>query len=577
MAGGSLFPLPSNFFPRLELTAEEAASFQEWGDRLVQETVDAYHRDQLDSQEQKERKWKTLKQRGGLTAFRRRKSAGEEDYKYLCTGIIEGTLDEIVCGRYADESDHYRRTAAVYRDDLVDCAILHTIEAQSPARPFYYSGFKWMTVQSPGHGLVKNRDVCWYEQNGFTRDRNGKEIGYTLTESVMDYIADQKSAELWLRAERNPAVTQAVVATTFIEYSKSLPQATFDKRKCDVCDDRIGTMMSAAKQCAMCRHFMCSRCIVKKRVLSSLVDFTAVCRENFCKKCLRYVSDVNLRDPQSLYDVWQFATSSMNDPTLRAYPRPFETDRSTDSSRNTDEGREKPRKYSAAQSVDSDGSNRSFRHLPPPPMVGAKPMQLRQPPPQFQQPVAPKKPSMRSNMNMTLLQPVPTGESPYDTGSARGPPSSSDGNGSSRHVPQYATSSAPSVSTGSSSRRGGGSKDYYDQQPAFSSQRSNNDNYDQQSTYSSQRSNKDYYEQQPAFSSQRSNKDSYEQQGQPTYSSQRSNKDYYDHHKSFASDLTTTTTSTVSNSSRYASLSEHESHQPLTAAALQAHHKAVGS
>lgn len=269
MAGGSLFPLPSNFFPRLELTAEEAASFQEWGDRLVQETVDAYHRDQLDSQDQKERKWKPLKQRGGLTAFRRRKSAGEDDYKYLCTGIIDGTLDEVVRGRYTDDSDTFRRASAVYRDDLVDCAILHTIEAQSPARPFYYSGFKWMTVQSPGHGLVKNRDVCWYEQNGFTRDRNGKEVGYTLTESVdlpncptfsecvrakvsvcylyrknksggvkvymrgrnnaggkvLDYIADQKSADLWLRAERTPAVTQAAVATAFIECSKSLPSA----------------------------------------------------------------------------------------------------------------------------------------------------------------------------------------------------------------------------------------------------------------------------------------------------------------------------------------------------------------
>lgn len=79
-----------------------------------------------------------------------------------------------------------------------------------------------------------------------------------------------------------------------------------------MCEDRIGTMMSPSKQCAMCHRFTCTRCIVKKRVLSNLVDFTAVCRENFCKKCLRYVSDVNLRDPQSLRDVWQFATSSMS-------------------------------------------------------------------------------------------------------------------------------------------------------------------------------------------------------------------------------------------------------------------------
>lgn len=268
MVGGSLFPLPVNFFPSMELSAEEAKSFQEWGDRLLRETVDAYHRDQLDSRDQRERKWKALKQRGGLTAFRRRKSTAEDDYRYLCTGVIEGTLDEVIRGRYADNTDDFRRVSAVYREDLVDCAVLHTIERESTARPFYYAGFKWMTVQSPGKGLVKNRDVCWYEQMGLTRDRNGKEIGYTLTESVdlpncptfsdcvraklsvcylyrrnksggvkvymrgrnnaggkvMEYIADQKSAELWLRVDRAMAVTHASIATGFVQCSKNAPR-----------------------------------------------------------------------------------------------------------------------------------------------------------------------------------------------------------------------------------------------------------------------------------------------------------------------------------------------------------------
>lgn len=334
--------------------------------------------------------------------------------------------------------------------------------------------------------------------------------------------------------------------------------------------------MAPAKQCAMCHRFTCARCVVKKRVLSSLVDFTAVCREMFCKKCIRYISDVNLRDPQSLVDVWQFATSSMStsiasgriwsvgwdwvgvrqsyapvanslslsppdDPTLRAYPRQFESDQGTDSSRDTDESREhKPRKYSNARSVDSDGSDRSFRHMPPP-MIATKPTPLRQLPPQIQQPMGSKKPSMRGNMNMTLLPPT---ASVYDSGSAR----SHDGDAYGRHTPQYSGSATPSVSSGSSSRRG-----YHDQP--------------QSGAYSSQRSNKD-------------SADYYHDTHQPPHASQRSIKDYYEpQHKSFASDLTATTASTHStSSSRYASSSsESENHQPLTAAALQAHHKAVGS
>ncbi|GLE09900.1 hypothetical protein PINS_up021839 [Pythium insidiosum] len=55
-------------------------------------------------------------------------------------------------GRYADHTDMFRRVSAVYREDLVDCAVLHVMERQSPAKPFFFSGFKWMTVQSPGKG-----------------------------------------------------------------------------------------------------------------------------------------------------------------------------------------------------------------------------------------------------------------------------------------------------------------------------------------------------------------------------------------------------------------------------------------
>uniref|UniRef100_K3WA19 FYVE-type domain-containing protein n=1 Tax=Globisporangium ultimum (strain ATCC 200006 / CBS 805.95 / DAOM BR144) TaxID=431595 RepID=K3WA19_GLOUD len=409
--GSSLFPLPSNFFPRLELAHEEARAFQDWGDRMLQETVDAYHRDQLDSREQKERKWKPLKQRGGLTAFRRRKAmGGDDEYRYMTTGVIEGTLDEVVRGRYADNTEDFRRVSAVYREDLVDCAVLHTIEKETETNPFYYAGFKWMTVQSPGKGLVKNRDVCWYEQMGLTHDRNGKEIGYTLTESVdlpncpifsdcvraklsvcylyrrnksggvkvymrgknnaggkvMEYIADQKSAELWLRVDAAMSVTHAAVATALVECSKGVRRMNFEKKKCEICEDRIGTIMSAAKECAMCHRYTCSRCIVKQRVLSPLVDFKAVCKENFCKKCLRFITQVNLREPQSVHDVWAFATS-MSDSSQRSYHHHrIESERKlvlTDPQRRRlgDERRQRPLvPLDAAAAHDFDESNRVY-------------------------------------------------------------------------------------------------------------------------------------------------------------------------------------------------------------------------
>lgn len=264
MAGS--FPLPPGYFAPIEITPSEALDFQAWGDLLLQRTIDAYHQEQFETHEQKERKWKVIKSRGDLTSFRRRKAAttgAPDECRYLTTGRIDGTLDEVMMARYADTTDAFRRMSAVYREDLVDCAVLHVIERKSAAKPFYFSGFKWMTVRSPGKGLVKNRDVCWFEQAGLTTDRNGKEIGYILTESVdlptcppfnecvrarfsvcylfkrnksggvkiymrgnnnaggkvMDWIADMKSAELWMRIDQAQSAAHAYIASELVRTS----------------------------------------------------------------------------------------------------------------------------------------------------------------------------------------------------------------------------------------------------------------------------------------------------------------------------------------------------------------------
>ncbi|KAJ0406998.1 hypothetical protein ATCC90586_009218 [Pythium insidiosum] len=334
-----VFPLPDSYFPPLELTDDEQAQFQTWAESLLQQTIDAYHRDQFQTQEQRENRWKPLKQRGGLTAFRRRKGADEDDdgFRYLCTGKIEGTLDEVMLGRYADHTDMFRRVSAVYREDLVDCAVLHVMERQSPAKPFFFSGFKWMTVQSPGKGLVKNRDVCWFEQTGLTIDRNGKEIGYSIAESVdlascppfdpslcvrarlsvcylfkrnksggtkvymrgknnaggkvMDWVADLKSAELWLRVERATACAHALIGAEMV-------RAAHLNRTTPV--DKTGGLIASQKKCAVCCRVTCSRCVVKRRVLSSARDFLSVERESFCKRCMRFFHDINHRDANSI-------------------------------------------------------------------------------------------------------------------------------------------------------------------------------------------------------------------------------------------------------------------------------------
>ncbi|RLN02898.1 hypothetical protein BBJ28_00014950 [Nothophytophthora sp. Chile5] len=415
-----MFPLPLDFFPPLRLSKEEAQSFLQWGDSLLQQTIDAYHREQFDTQEQRERKWKPLKQKHDLTVYRRRKMHDENEFKYLCTGRIDGTLDEVVMGRYADNTPDFRRISGVYRDDIVDCAVLGVIKKKSPEDPFFLSCFKWMTVESPGKGLVKNRD-----QVGVTRDRNGKEVGYTLTESVelptcplfnecvrakfsicylykrnksggvkvymrgkndaggkvVDWVADLKSAELWLRIEQAMPVAHAVIATALVQAGKHTVRPFITHGKCEVCHSKASGFLSSSKKCAVCHRLTCSNCVAKVRVLS-FHDFRVPHHELFCKKCLRLIHQVNLRSPESVQNLVEYAATSLNGPegSMRSQ---LESVRGTHTSHYTDDSTETAEeerlRQNAPSVVSSHSSGGSYHPLPQPLITDKDRQQAAQP------------------------------------------------------------------------------------------------------------------------------------------------------------------------------------------------------
>ncbi len=70
-----------------------------------------------------------------------------------------------------------------------------------------------------------------------------------------------------------------------------------------MCQEKTSSMMASQKQCVVCHRVTCSRCVVKRRVLSSSANFLAEQRENFCKRCMRFFHDVNWRDPHSVRNI----------------------------------------------------------------------------------------------------------------------------------------------------------------------------------------------------------------------------------------------------------------------------------
>jgi hypothetical protein len=190
---------------------------------------------------------------------------------------------------------------------------------------------------------------------GVTKDRNGKEIGYTLTESVelptcpnfsecvrakfsicylykrnksggvkvymranndaggnvAEWVADLKSAELWLKIEQAMPVAHAVIATALVQAGKHTVRPFITTGKCEVCHAKASGLMSSSKKCAVCHRLTCANCVLKVRVLS-FHDFRVPQKEHFCKKCLRLIHQVNLRDPRTVQNLAEYAANSIS-------------------------------------------------------------------------------------------------------------------------------------------------------------------------------------------------------------------------------------------------------------------------
>lgn len=245
-----------------------------------------------------------------------------------------------------------------------------------------------------------------------TRDRNGKEIGYTLTESVelptcptfnecvrakfsicylykrnksggvkvymrgkndaggkvVDWVADIKSAELWLRIEQAMPVAHAVIATALVEAGKYTVRPFITHKKCEVCHAKASGFLSSSKQCAVCHRLTCSSCVAKVRVLS-FHDFRVPHHELFCKKCIRLIHQVDLRAPESVQNLVEYAAASLTGP--ESSENSFMSSRGRATSRLTDdsgEGLDEDRFRHKATSVTSShsSSSGSFRALPQP-------------------------------------------------------------------------------------------------------------------------------------------------------------------------------------------------------------------
>ncbi|RQM09884.1 hypothetical protein B5M09_005976 [Aphanomyces astaci] len=113
----------------------------------------------------------------------------------MATGIVSGTMDDIMTCLSADNSFAFRMNSALLMPkEHLDCEVLHTIvplptsspTSSSTSDKFRFLGLKWGATKWPS--ASKHRDLCYLESTGVTRTSDAQghvmEYGYCLMESI---------------------------------------------------------------------------------------------------------------------------------------------------------------------------------------------------------------------------------------------------------------------------------------------------------------------------------------------------------------------------------------------------------
>ncbi|RHY17284.1 hypothetical protein DYB25_001255 [Aphanomyces astaci] len=142
--------------------------------------------------------WKHVRSHHGLKLYKAAKPAnGSPSADLMMTGIVQGSLDDVMTSVYADTTAMFQMQSALSMPkDHLDCEILHAIDTTSsthPHHPYYFRGLKWCATNWPGRTLSKPRDFCYFEATGVstssittsTTNNNNDDttFGYCLMES----------------------------------------------------------------------------------------------------------------------------------------------------------------------------------------------------------------------------------------------------------------------------------------------------------------------------------------------------------------------------------------------------------
>lgn len=335
--GGERHPASSwrastQLFPTIHLTKEEQIHYDVTVGRVLERTLKEY--DNFNGQVNKDN-WALVRKRKQMSIYRNLQGIGNPRVTLMMgTGLIPGTVDEVMDGLYCDTTDDLRAVKALIKYKFLDGGVFHVCEARSPDAPYRFAGIKWFAARTPfGGTVVKSRDLLTYERMGSATDSKGNEIAYHILQSInrpewpadciknirraytstcyiyrrrnnvvecflwgefyangflAQRLADYGVAGIWMNVVRTPQCAEAKKLTQLM--ARATPSVVSASGACDNCHQRPG-YFDHLRPCAGCRQRICKGCASRRHIFKYDWHSKKILSEQFCLLCVTEVSN----------------------------------------------------------------------------------------------------------------------------------------------------------------------------------------------------------------------------------------------------------------------------------------------
>ncbi|KAG7384554.1 hypothetical protein PHYBOEH_009418 [Phytophthora boehmeriae] len=375
MAMSSIFPLPRAQLPEVAFTKHEQRALKRMIRRMLKHTVQEFNRYAYDKGGAIDAsRWKSVGSKDDLRVFRERESgtmsaalapaldktevlphgstvAPLAAPGILMTGFARGKIEnamDVLTTKTQEEL--MLMLSFMFHEDVVDCAVLNTMESATETDPFHFLGVKYVVRKA---AALKHRDSVYLEYTGYTETSRGERLGYHLMHSIelpkypdlaafnsvrtlqsVRYLYRQQSddiVEVFMQGSLDLSGT--VVKSAFANDSifsmtallacaeakrltqmRNAHQLTQEQRKqeanwaalaleCNMCRQKKKLFGGASiAACGVCSGFTCSRCRSDKKVFKMNNDgvLGKFLKLSVCKLCILAANKAlsQLQEPQ---------------------------------------------------------------------------------------------------------------------------------------------------------------------------------------------------------------------------------------------------------------------------------------